>query len=63
MFNGLHQRILGMLGDPEKQKKMSELWEQMMDGIQDNLETHNRERFTGQLTAFMHGLKANSISF
>jgi len=53
-----YQRKLISSLAPEKQIKMQEAFNKLMDGVENNLETKNRDKFTQNVTTFRHQAKA-----
>jgi len=53
-----YQRKLIASVAPEKQVKMQEAFQKLMDGIEKNLEPKNRDKFTQNVTTFRHQAKS-----
>eukprot|EP01012_Entosiphon_sulcatum_P048196 TRINITY_DN6640_c0_g3_i3.p1 TRINITY_DN6640_c0_g3~~TRINITY_DN6640_c0_g3_i3.p1 ORF type:complete len:1077 (+),score=296.35 TRINITY_DN6640_c0_g3_i3:284-3514(+) len=56
-YNDYKGKLIGSL-PPERQMKMAEAFEKLMEGIEKTLEPKNRDKFTQNLTTFRHLAKA-----
>ena len=57
VYNDLKMQIVAMQ-PPERQQRLVECFERLMEGVSRSLESKNRDKFTQNLTIFRHDFRA-----